>query len=513
MSVNHHSENIETMELSLSQIAAVLGVDLIGEDRMFSQVSINTRTMADGDLFVALKGDNFDAHDYVQEAEQKGACGLVVERSCDSLLPQILVSDTRVALGDIAALWSSAFTLPIVAVTGSCGKTTVKEMTAAILGHGFKRKDDEGYEHILATRGNLNNDIGVPLTLLRLKKTHEAAVIELGANHIGEIRQLVTMVQPNVAIITNVGHAHIEGFGSIEGVAEAKSEIYTGLQCGGTAVINADDAFADYWRAQCHELNKNCSSEDNETIERRKNINQLTFGLDHPADISADYVQVSDGIEMTLSTPIGKEFVKLRQFGRHNVYNALAATAAAISSGCSLDDVKKGLESFSNVAGRLEQKQGLQGAVIFDDTYNANPGSVRAGIDAIQQISGEKILILGDMGELGSESEQLHYQLGVDAANMGIKKLFTVGELSEQTHNGFQAQVNALAQEHAEAEGQINNAMHFGDKELLIESVKKHLHNNSVVLIKGSRSMKMESVVSALLEDSGNNKKTTEGAP
>jgi len=498
---NYHPDTTEKMELSLSQLAAVLGVDLIGEDRIFTRVSINTRTLESGDLFVAIKGENFDAHDYLQQAEEKGACGLVVEQVSSSVLPQIQVEDTRVALGDIASLWSSAFTLPIVAITGSCGKTTVKEMTAAILGHGFKSKHHGDYEHILATRGNLNNDIGVPLTLLRLKKTHEAAVIELGANHIGEIKQLVAMVQPNVAVITNVAHAHIEGFGSIEGVARAKSEIYSGLQCGGTAVINADDAFADYWRAQCQELNKNCNRKDSEIIERRKNINQLTFGLDNPADVSAEYKQLTDGIELTITTPVGKQSVKLHQFGRHNVYNALAATTAAISAGCSLDDVKKGLESFTNVSGRLEQKAGLQGAIIFDDTYNANPGSVRAGIEAIQQIAGDAVLILGDMGELGEQSTQLHYQLGVDAANMGIQQLYTIGNLSQEICNGFLETKKNSTDMKTHDEADI--AIHFTDQEALIQCVKNKLNKNSVVLVKGSRSMKMESVVTALLENTG----------
>lgn len=510
MIANNHPMTTEKMELSLSQISAVLGADLVGENRMFTQVSINTRTLERGDLFIAIRGENFDAHDYVQQAEEKGACGLIVEHAYPSVLPQIVVENTRVALGDIAALWSSAFTLPIVAITGSCGKTTVKEMTAAILGHGYKSKHQEGYEHILATRGNLNNDIGVPLTLLRLKKTHEAAVLELGANHIGEIKQLVAMVQPNVAVITNVAHAHIEGFGSIEGVARAKSEIYTGLEYGGTAVINADDPFADYWRSQCQELNKRCNLAKGSSNEQNNEIKQLTFGLDKPADVSAEYKQLSNGIEMTITTPIGNQHIKLNQFGRHNVYNALAATAAAISANCSLDDVKKGLEGFTNISGRLEQKAGLQGAIIFDDTYNANPGSVRAGIEAIQQIPGEALLILGDMSELGEESRQLHYQLGVDAANMGIKRVFTVGVFSQETGNGFLETIKESG--HIQINDRTNLAMHFGEKETLIQSVKKNLHKNCVVLIKGSRTMRMESVVSALLEDSDIDKNKIKGA-
>lgn len=491
-------DNTEKMQLSLSQVAAVLCADLVGEDRMFSQVSINTRTIEKGDLFVAIRGDNFDAHDYLQQAEEKGACGLVVEQNCSSLLPQIKVKNSREALGDIASLWGAAFTLPIVAITGSCGKTTVKEMTAAILGHAFKCKKDGNNGCVLATRGNLNNDIGVPLTLFRLNHEHQAAVIELGANHVGEIRQLVEMVQPNVAMITNVAPAHIEGFGSIEGVAKAKSEIYEGLESDGTAVINNDDNFADFWKKKCQQIN---DSGNHET----KNIKVVTFGLDKPADFSAQYKQQVDGIELTIITPVGEKDVKLHQYGRHNVYNALAATAAAIASGCSLDDVKKGLEGFNNISGRLEQKAGIHGCVLFDDTYNANPGSVKAGIEAIQQFDGESILILGDMGELGKEAELLHYQLGETAARMGIDQLFTVGKLSKKICDGFNAITNAEKKA-------TEQAVHFDEKLSLINYVKNKLHKNQVVLVKGSRTMGMESIVNALIDYTQNNKKEAEGA-
>jgi UDP-N-acetylmuramoyl-tripeptide--D-alanyl-D-alanine ligase len=481
------------MNLTLSQIAVVLGAELIGEDRHFSQISINTRTIEAGDLFVAIKGENFDAHDYINQAEEKGACGLVVEKNNKSLLPQIQVKDTRVALGHIASLWSSAFSLPIVAITGSCGKTTVKEMTAAILGHSYKRKNKEDNEHILATKGNLNNDIGVPMTLLRLTADHKAAVIELGANHIGEIRQLVDMVQPDVALITNVAPAHIEGFGSIEGVAEAKSEIYEGLEHDGTAIINIDDQFADFWQEKCQRLKEQAYQTAKEQNQEHEQLKIVTFGLDKAADFSAEYEQKNDAIELILSTPVGKKAVRLNQLGRHNVYNALAATAAAISSGCSLDDVKSGLEGFQNVAGRLEKKSGINGSVLFDDTYNANPGSVKAGIEAIQQVTGESLLILGDMGELGDESRTLHYQLGEDAARMGIEQLFTVGSLSEETTRGF----NSVADKMGNAEVK---ALHFNNKDSLVEHVKNKLNNRVVVLVKGSRTMGMESVVAALVD-------------
>lgn len=498
------------MNQTLAQVAASLGVDLIGEDRVFSRVSINTRTLEAGDLFVAIKGENFDGHEYIKQAEEKGACGLIVEQCCSSVLPQIIVENTRIALGDLASLWSSAFSLPIVAITGSCGKTTVKEMTAAIFQQAY------GVEAVLSTKGNLNNDIGVPLTLLRLKKEHKAAVIELGANHIGEIQQLVNMVQPDVAVITNVTHAHIEGFGSIEGIARGKAEIYTGIESDGTAVINADDDFAQYWQNFCKEHG------GQEQLGQKGKIKQLTFGLSSGSlksgglkkapDISADYKQLHDGLELTIKTPDGEQIIHLKQFGKHNVYNALAAAAVTLSAGCTLEHIRNGLESFTNVSGRLEQKPGLNGAMIFDDTYNANPGSVRAGIDAIKQVEnelkGEAILILGDMGELGNESRQLHYQLGVDVAKMGIKQLFTVGPLSQETANGY----NSVF---AETDGHVLHAIHFSDKNELIHTVKSKLDKHSVVLIKGSRTMAMETVVDKLidktLDDSLNKKQTIKG--
>ena len=462
------------MHLSLAQVASVLNVDLIGEDCEFSQVSINTRTLEAGDLFVAIKGDNFDAHDYIQQAEDRGACGLVVERPVDSTLSQIIVTDSRIALGDIASLWSSAFTLPIIAITGSCGKTTVKEMTAAILQAAFCEGDQSC---ILATQGNLNNDIGVPLTLLRLNTSHKAAVIEMGANHIGEIKQLVDIVQPDVAVITNAGPAHIEGFGSLDGVAQAKGEIYSGIEQGGTAVINADDAYASYWEDICNRLDKS--------------LKQVRFGLNHSAEISAQVSEAQQetitGQRIVINTPQGSLTVVLPQPGMHNVCNALAATAVSLAIGVSLQAVKNGLESFTNVSGRLEQKTGLNSSRLFDDTYNANPGSVRAGIEAIKQIKGKHVLVLGDMGELGAEAEALHYELGQDAFRLGINRLFSLGSLTEMTHKGF-----------IDAGADAPQANHFTDRNELVNELKKVLQSEHVVLIKGSRTMKMEEIVAAL---------------
>ncbi len=469
------------MHLSLAQVASVLNVDLIGEDCEFSQVSINTRTLETSDLFVAIKGENFDAHDYVQQAEDRGACGLVVEKPVDSTLPQIIVADSRIALGNIASLWSSAFTLPIIAVTGSCGKTTVKEMTAAILQAAFCEDDQEC---ILATQGNLNNDIGVPLTLLRLNKAHKAAVIEMGANHIGEIKQLVDIVQPDVAVITNVTLAHIEGFGSLDGVAQAKGEIYSGIEQGGTAVINTDDVYASYWEGLCDKLDKS--------------LKQVRFGINHSAEISAQVLtQVTTtqqekitGQEIVINTPQGQLTVCLPQPGLHNVYNALASTAASLAVEVSLQAVKTGLEGFTNISGRLEQKTGINSSRLFDDTYNANPGSVRAGIEAIKQVKGKHVLVLGDMGELGAEAEALHYELGQDAFRLGIDSLFTIGSLTEATYKGF-----------IDAGADTRQAQYFTDRNDLTNELKKVLQSEHVVLIKGSRTMKMEEIVAALEKD------------
>lgn len=482
-----------SLSLAMSQVASVLGKELIGNDQIFSQVSINSRTIEKGALFVAIRGENFDAHQFIKQAEEKGACALIVEKKTDSDLAQICVPDSRAALAQIALLWRAKFSLPMIAITGSCGKTTVKEMTAEIMKSAFHGQS----EAVLATRGNFNNDIGVPLTLLRLCKTHRAAVLEIGANHSGEIKQLVALVQPDVAVITNAGHAHIEGFGSLQGVADAKAEIYSGLSDNGTAVINADDFFADQWLAEQwlteQEAKANLMSD--------KAINILTFGLYKKADISADYKYTADGIELILKTPVGEQLILLTQFGRHNIYNALTAAAVSIAAGCSLIDIKKGLESFKNAPGRLEQKMGINGSLVFDDTYNANPASVTAGVNALQQMAQqqngtETIVLLGDMGELGDNSQQLHYQLGIDIAASGIKKLFTVGKYTHETYTAFLSGKNSSQ---TETQNEHSIAMHFADKDELLKKITPLLHHKSMVLVKGSRSMEMESVVAALL--------------
>ena len=487
---NRPATTDQKLSISFSQLAEALALHgdnraaLTGADVEFSSISINSRTIQKRDIFVAIKGDNFDAHEFVSQAEENGACGLIVEKKVDCQLPQLVVAQTREALGEVALLWRRKFSLPIIAITGSCGKTTVKEMTSAILRSSFKEKDS-----VLATLGNLNNDIGVPLTLMRLNANHKAAVIELGANHQGEIAQLVKMVEPDVALITNAGHAHIEGFGSIEGVAKAKSEIYSGLTLpaskSGTAIVNIDDSFADQW-IQC-----------NQQAVIEGSVQLLTFGLEKTADVSTDYQHKEDGIALVLSTPSGQQSLMLKRFGQHNIYNALAAASAALAIGCSLTEIKNGLENLPEVSGRFERKEGLNGIVIFDDTYNANPGSVKAGINALQQIAQQQenhndiVVILGDMGELGEQSKQLHFQLGSDIAELGVTLLLTVGDETQQTHRAYCSKMNDLNKNYT-------TAKHFMNKDELLNDVKDKFHDKELILVKGSRSMAMEKVVSAM---------------
>ncbi|MCK4705172.1 MAG: UDP-N-acetylmuramoyl-tripeptide--D-alanyl-D-alanine ligase, partial [Gammaproteobacteria bacterium] len=345
-------------------------------------------------------------------------------------------------------------------VTGSNGKTTVKEMIAAILDVDAK---------VLATKGNFNNDIGVPLTLLNLEKEHEFAVIEMGANHVGEIKYLSQIAKPNVAVITNAGAAHLEGFGSIEKVAQAKSEIYAGLTDDGVAIINLDDAYANYWQQVCE----------------GKNI--VTFSMnDQRADI---YAEAQTGTTYIFKTTAGDVKITMSLPGRHNVMNALASAAVAITLGISLENIASGLQSFSSVSGRLDLRKGLKGSYIIDDTYNANPLSLSAAIDVLTEMEGESCLVLGDMAELGELADELHFEAGRQAKQMGVKKLFAMGELSRNAVKGF-------------GEG----AEFYEDRDALIKAVVENIDASTTVLVKGSRSMAMENVVSALVLNDNNNK-------
>ena len=378
----------------------------------------------------------------------------LVERPLAIDMPQLVVADTRLALGQLAAAWRRQLQTPLVAVTGSNGKTTVKEMCAAILSRAGST---------LATRGNLNNDIGVPLTLLRLSQEHRFGVIEMGANHAGEIAYLTQLAAPQVAIITNAAPAHLEGFGSVEGVARAKGEIFSGLSDNGVAVINADDDYAGLWR------------------ELSSGSRTLCFGLAKPADVGARGLGDVHGSELEVLTPLGSFHLNLPLAGRHNIMNALAAITAALALNIDFSDIAAGLESLSVVKGRLTMRAGLNGATILDDSYNANPASLHAGLEVLASCRGVRLLALGDMGELGDNAEALHRQAGNDARAMGIDGLYATGRLSRRASEAFG-----------------ENGHFYEQQQQLVEALLPQLNKEVTVLVKGSRSSRMERVVEAL---------------
>lgn len=439
--------------LSLARIADLVNGRLQGPDRPVEGVFTDTRSPVPDRLFVALKGPRFDAHEYISEGLP--AAGVMVSRPLATTLPQVLVEDTRAALGRLAANWRAGFGGPLVGLTGSNGKTTVKEMIAAILSRRGA---------VLATRGNLNNDVGLPLTLLELRARHAFGVIEMGANHPGEIAYLTSLARPTVALITNAGPAHLEGFGSLWGVARAKGEIFAGLREGGVAVINADDAYADYWRG----LNAG----------RRA----LTFGLDRRADFAGEL----SGSTLRLRSPAGEAEIALGLPGRHNARNALAAAAAAWAAGARLTDIRAGLEALRAVPGRLERKRGPRGMQIIDDTYNANPASLQAAVEVLAAQPGRRLLVLGDMRELGAEAARLHAEAGAQAKAVGVDGLYALGELAAEAARAFGA-----------------GAVHYASVEELIQALAAEAGPGLVVLFKGSRGMRMERVIAALTGAAG----------
>jgi len=454
---------------TLQAAAAAVGGRLVGDDRPYAMVSTDSRTLSAGALFVALRGPNFDGGQFVAAAAARGAIGAIVDRLVTdapeaAALPQVVVNDTQKALQGLATAWRGEFKIPIVAVAGSNGKTTTKEMTAAIL----SRRGT-----CLATHGNLNNHIGVPLTLMRLEASCQSAVIEMGANRRGDVAELVRMVKPKVAIITNAGAEHLEGFGDIQGVAEGEGEAVANLDPTATAVINADDAFAQFWRG----------------LAQKSPV--LTFGVNHPADFSARHsVQAIERGEFatrfTLVCPLGERDIKLAAGGAHNIANALAAAAAASAAGATLDDIAGGLADFRAVSGRLQLKASVGGSWLIDDSYNANPSSVRAGLDVLRAVSGPTWLVLGDMAELGTYSEDSHAQMGSYARACGVKRLFALGQLSSRAAETFGA-----------------GAEWFPDADSLIRRLQGELSSGVTVLIKGSRVNRLERVVQSLMSNTG----------
>ena len=440
--------------MKLATAAAAIHADMRGADVDFTRVATDTRTIQPGDLFVALKGERFDGHRFAQQALDNGAVAVMIAAdSGSSAQPALLVDDTRLALGQLATWWRTQMPVRLVAITGSNGKTTVKEMLASILGTASSRAA------VLSTQGNFNNDIGMPLTLLRLRPVHVYGVIEMGMNHSGEIDYLTRLARPDVALVNNAGAAHVGMLGSVENVARAKGEIFAGLGDGGTAVINADDIHAGLWRALAgkHPI--------------------LDFGLEHGA-VRGSYRASARGSEVTAATPIGPLQFSLRVAGEHNVRNALAATAAALALGVGASAIVNGLNEFGGVAGRLQFKSALHGATLIDDTYNANPDSVNAALAVLAAIPGKKIVVLGDMGELGEDAAAMHADIGRAARAANVNRLLALGEMSAAAVTTFGA-----------------GAMHFERIEELLAELENRLDAEVTVLVKGSRFMQMERVV------------------
>jgi UDP-N-acetylmuramoyl-tripeptide--D-alanyl-D-alanine ligase len=452
--------------LSLREAAALIpGASVLGdEDATFARISTDSRTAGPGDLFVALKGDRFDAHDFLPEVAGRHVSAVLVSRSPgDWRIPALRVDDTRTALGALALGWRRRFTLPLVTVTGSNGKTTVKEMIASIFAAAV------GEANRLATAGNLNNDIGVPLTLLRLSGAHRLAVVELGMNHPGETALLAKFAEPTVAVVNNAQREHQEFMATVEAVALEHASAIHALKPEGVAVFPADDAYAGIWRVAA------------------TGSQILDFAL-HTAERAVDAAVTGKfaGNRLAIATPQGPLEVELQVLGAHNAHNALAATAAALAAGVSLDAIRRGLEAFLPVKGRLQVKHAalgeLTGATVIDDTYHANPDSVRAAIDVLAAQNAPRVLVLGDMGEVGDEGPVFHREVGAYAKERGIDALYTLGNAARDTSAAFGA--NAL---HAASVGELVNAL-----------AQAGYGGRATILVKGSRFMQMERVVAAL---------------
>jgi UDP-N-acetylmuramoyl-tripeptide--D-alanyl-D-alanine ligase len=447
------------MKRSLVEFARLCGGQYAGEDHAYTGVSTDTRALKAGELYVALRGPRFDGNEFLTAAAAAGAVGAVVDRPAPGAsLPLILVADGQAALTRAAAAWRAQYAGCVLGVAGSNGKTTTKELLAAILAQRGR---------CLATRGNLNNHIGVPLTLLRLDPADANAVIEMGANRAGEVAALVAIARPRIGLITNAGAEHLEGFGDLAGVARAEGEMVEGLPADGVAVINADDAYAPLWRS----------------LTRARIV---TFGIEQAADYRAVDIAESLGdegfeLQFTLVAPAGRQALTLRLGGRHNVANALAAAAAACSAGASLADVAAGLAAMRPVQGRLQPRRSHHGAQLIDDSYNANPSSVRAGIDVVTGLGSPAWLVLGDMGELGDQAEASHVEIGAYAREHGIRRLFATGPLSTRAVEAFGG-----------------GATWYPDTETLARAVDADLTPDVCVLVKGSRSNRLERVVATL---------------
>jgi len=440
--------------MSLNEASQVMGGRAVGRDVLFNGVSTDTRTLKSSDLFVALRGERFDGHQFLDQAAAAGAAASVVDRRHDGRnpLPAIVVEDSKLALGDLARHWRARFSPALVALTGSNGKTTVKEMLAAILRH------HAGDTAVLATAGNLNNDIGLPLTLLRLCQAHRWCAIELGMNHPGEIAYLAAIARPTVALVNNAQREHLEFMGSIEEVAAENAAVYDALPGEGVAVVNADDPHAAYFRG------------------RAGTRRVVDFGIDAKAMVTGAYSLKALESEIDLRTPAGQAHATLAIPGLHNVRNALAAAACAFAVGINEKNIGEGLSAFRPYAGRLQVKHAKDGATVIDDSYNANPDSVRAAIDVLAACPAPTVLVLGDMGEVGAQGADFHREVGAYAASKKISQLMATGEATRHAVEAFGA-----------------GGRHFERLEDLIAGIQ-----GRSILVKGSRFMRMERVVAAL---------------
>jgi len=466
------------ISFKLSQIAKGIKGQLIGHDGdadfVFTDSRLDKSEIENGrGLFIALRGENFDAHRFVEEVSKNSIAGVIVERKCEISKPQILVEDTRIALGELARLNRSECHAKFVAITGSCGKTTVKEMIASIL-------ELSGHTH--ATKGNLNNDIGAPLTLLEIDQSVEYGVIELGANHSGEIAYTSNITQPDVALVNNVTASHLQGFGDLEGVASAKAEIYSSLAKDGVAVINADDNFCSYFKSK---------------VQSKK----ILFSVKGKGDIFASNIVVNSdqSTSFDLNYHKQKESITLPLVGEHNVSNALAAASCCIALGISLTTISQGLANSPTVSGRLMVNQLPNGCRVIDDSYNANLASVKAAIDLLVNYSSPTILVLGDMAELGELSQQYHQEVGEYARQKGVSKLFTFGEFTKYSQLAYNHK-KISKDEFKLSDSSLQN--HFSQQQKLIIKLIKEANEGVTILVKGSRSARMENIVKALLENS-----------
>ncbi len=444
--------------ISIAELAEALKAELVGDDAVFSNLSIDSRTLKPGEAYLALRGERFDGHDFAAAAAEAGASALIVERKLELTTPQLVVADAHIAFGEIASLNRQRSKAKVVALTGSQGKTTVKEMIDGILSECGSS---------LATYANLNNTVGVPLTLLRIEAQHEYAVIEMGANKAGEIAFSANATRPDIALLTGASAAHVEGFGSLQGIVEAKGEIIDSLSAEGVAVLNADDDYVQRW------------------IDRSSHCSTILFsGRNNPqADYRASNVETrrDAGVCFDLVTPQGETEISLNLLGEHNATNATAAAAVAMEAGATLAEVQTGLATVQPVKGRLVKLTGMHGSTLIDDTYNASPSSFKAAIDVLAQFDGRKILIAGDMKELGDESEASHAIVGGYAAERDIDELWVTGEFANVVAHAFG-----------------RTAKVFPTQQALIDYCLEQVKEDEVYLVKGSRGAQMDRVIDSL---------------